>query len=74
MSNGWSWYNITVQNLAGNLTTFMFNHNGFLTFNDAHNKVRVVDFQSNGKEPLNGSSTTRGDPAKQHLVEVSAGS
>ena len=52
--------NAGMQNLAGNLTTFMFNHNGLLTFNDAAQQVRVVDFESNGKAPLNGSSTTRG--------------
>jgi len=33
-----------MQNLVGNMTTMMFNHNGKLTFNDAAQGVRVVDF------------------------------
>src|SRR5579875_2226090 len=63
-----------MQNLVGNLTSMMFNHNGAFTFNDASQGVRVVDFQGNGKQLLNGSSTTRGDPAKQHTLSVGTGS
>src|SRR5579875_1072043 len=63
-----------MQNLIGNLTSMMFNHNGAFTFNDASQGVRVVDFQSNGKQLLNDSSTTRGDPAKQHTLTMSPGS
>src|SRR6266850_174351 len=37
-----------MQNLIGNLTTFMFNHNGKLTINPAAQGVTVIDFQKNG--------------------------
>src|SRR5207245_4073536 len=41
-----------MQNLIGNLTNFMFNHNGQFLLNPAAQVVNVVDFQKNGKEPL----------------------
>src|SRR5579885_609542 len=50
-----------MQNLIGNLTTFMFNHNGKLTYTPASQSVRVTDFQANGKIIYTG--TQRGDPA-----------
>ncbi|HVZ62278.1 MAG TPA: hypothetical protein VG896_01170 [Candidatus Nitrosotalea sp.] len=50
-----------MQNLIGNLTTFMFNHNGKLTFTPSSQSVRVTDFQANGKIIYTG--TQRGDPA-----------
>ena len=45
-----------MQNLVGNLTTFMFNHNGKLTFNPSAQGVRVTDFQANGKIIYTGNS------------------
>ncbi len=63
-----------MQNIVGNLTTFMFNHNGKLTINPFSNSVRVIDFQSNGKQILNGSMTARGDPTKQRTLSISPGS
>ncbi|MGI0088440.1 MAG: hypothetical protein ACREBI_10875 [Nitrosotalea sp.] len=65
-----------MQNLVGNLTSMMFNHNGKFTLNPSGTGARVVDFQSNGKQILNGSSITRGDPAKQTLNStiITAGS
>ncbi|MDC8453459.1 MAG: hypothetical protein LV477_11210, partial [Candidatus Nitrosotalea sp.] len=58
---------LAMQNLAGNLTTFMFNHNGKLTINPSAQGVRVVDFAGNGKQLINGSSSNsvRGNPAHQ---------
>ncbi|MDE1863413.1 MAG: hypothetical protein KGI33_10960, partial [Thaumarchaeota archaeon] len=61
-----------MQNLIGNLTNFMFNHNGAFTFTPAAQNVRVVDFQTYGKQQLvcNGGqasgcyTTERGDPAQ----------
>src|SRR5437899_1367929 len=47
-----------MQNLIGNLTNFMFNHNGQLSLNPAAQGVSVVDFQSNGKEPLTSADGT----------------
>ncbi|HEV2193100.1 MAG TPA: hypothetical protein VGR54_05725 [Nitrosopumilaceae archaeon] len=44
-----------MQNLIGNLTKFMFNHNGKFTLNPAAQGVNVVDFQANGKEKLVGT-------------------
>ena len=41
-----------MQNLIGNLTNFMFNHNGQFLLNPVAQGVNVVDFQKNGKEPL----------------------
>jgi hypothetical protein len=63
-----------MQSIIGNLTTLMFNHNGKLTINPAGQTARVIDFQSNGKQILNGSSTTRGDPTMQKTASISAGS
>jgi hypothetical protein len=51
---------IAMQNLIGNLTTFMFNHNGKFTLNPTAQTVRVVDLQTNGKEII---TPPRGDPA-----------
>ncbi|SHO42787.1 conserved exported hypothetical protein [Nitrosotalea sinensis] len=56
-----------MQNLVGNLTSFMFNHNGKLTINPSASGTRVIDFQKNGKEAL---SPTRGDPAVVHTASV----
>jgi hypothetical protein len=61
-----------MQNLIGNLTTFMFNHNGKFTFNPTAQSVRIVDFQSNGKASLNESPTTIGNPSKLHTQNVTA--
>jgi hypothetical protein len=57
-----------MQNLEGNLTAMMFNHNGKFTFNPTAQSVRVVDFQSNGKQILNG---TRGNPAHMTTQSLS---
>src|SRR5436309_2625307 len=62
-------------NLIPLLSSFMFNHNGKLTVNpSASSATKVVDFQSNGKQVLNGSSTTRGDPAKQRTQSINTNS
>ncbi len=63
-----------MQNLIGNLTAFMFNHNGKLTINPAQSGTRVIDFQSNGKQTVNGTSTHRGDPALLRTDSISTGS
>ena len=65
-----------MQNLIGNLTTFMFNHNGRLTVNPAASNpsIRVIDFAANGKQILNGTTTSRGNPATLHTSSISAGS
>ncbi|MDE1766868.1 MAG: hypothetical protein KGI27_11450, partial [Thaumarchaeota archaeon] len=69
-----------MQNLIGNLTSMMFNHNGKFTFSPSAQGVRVVDFQSNGKQILNGTgspetaNTIRGNPAEQKTESISAGS
>ena len=65
-----------MQNLAGNLTTFMFNHNGKLTFNPSAQGVRVVDFAGNGKQLINGSSSNsvRGNPAHQRTNSIGTNS
>jgi len=63
-----------MQNLIGNLTTFMFNHNGKFTFVPQAQNVRIVDFQSNGKANLNASSTTRGNPSHQHIQNLTTNS
>ncbi|MDE1767525.1 MAG: hypothetical protein KGI27_14815, partial [Thaumarchaeota archaeon] len=65
-----------MQNLAGNLTTFMFNHNGKLTLNPSAQGVRVIDFAANGKQLINGSSlnSVRGDPAHQRTNSISINS
>src|SRR3989442_2305417 len=47
-----------MQNLIGNLTNFMFNHNGQFLLNPAAQGVNVVDFQKNGKEPLTSADGT----------------
>ncbi|HET7336585.1 MAG TPA: hypothetical protein VFJ23_01665, partial [Candidatus Nitrosotalea sp.] len=49
-----------MQNLVGNLTALMFNHNGKLTFNPSAQSVQVADFQANGKIIYTG--TQRGNP------------
>ena len=60
-----------MQNLIGNLTSLMFNHNGKLTFQPTAQNVRVVDLQDNGKtvdtclsSGITCVSTTRGDPSR----------
>jgi len=58
------------QNLVGNMTTMMFNHNGKLTFAPTAQSVRVVDFEANGKQIFYG--TQRGDPAKVSTKSVTA--
>src|SRR6185437_14050698 len=63
-----------MQNLIGNLTTFMFNHNGKLTINPAAQGVRVIDFAANGKQILNGSTTIVGAPASLHTASIGTGS
>jgi len=67
---------LAMQNLIGNLTSFMFNHNGAFTFNPTAQNVRVVDFQVQGKQILNNTSTTgfRGDPARMNTVDIAHGS
>jgi hypothetical protein len=53
-----------MQNLIGNLTTLMFNHNGKLTIVPTANTVRVVNFQANGKIIYQSPhSSTPADPA-----------
>src|SRR2546426_3119749 len=47
-----------MQNLIGNLTGFMFNHNGQVIINPAAQGVNVVDFKSNGKENLTSTAFT----------------
>src|SRR5436309_3146659 len=49
-----------MQNLVGNLTSFLFNHNGRLIINPNATGVRTIDFESNGKQIL---GPPRGDPA-----------
>ncbi len=61
-----------MQNLIGNLTTMMFNHNGKLTFTPAAQSVRVTDFQANGKIIYTG--TQRGNPASVSTNSITAGS
>jgi hypothetical protein len=61
-----------MQNLVGNLTTLMFNHNGKLTFNPSAQGVRVADFQANGKIIYTG--TQRGDPTTVRTSSISLGS
>jgi hypothetical protein len=46
-----------MQNLIGNLTSLMFDHNGKLTINPGAQTVNVLQFQNNGKEPLTGIVT-----------------
>ncbi len=61
-----------MQNLVGNLTTLMFNHNGKLTFNPSAQGVRVADFQANGKIIYTG--TQRGDPTTVRTSSIGLGS
>ncbi|HEX5458074.1 MAG TPA: hypothetical protein VFX64_06785, partial [Candidatus Nitrosotalea sp.] len=61
-----------MQNLAGNLTGLMFNHNGKLTFNPSAQGVRIVDYQANGKIVYQG--TQRGNPGTVHTKSIGAGS
>ncbi len=62
---------IGMQNLIGNLTGLMFNHNGKLTVDPAASGTRVIDFQSNGKQTL---TPGRGDPAIVRTKSIGAGS
>lgn len=48
-----------MQNLIGNLPTFMFHNNGKLTIDPSASGSRVIDFASNGKQQLN---VPYGDP------------
>ncbi|MBI3640563.1 MAG: hypothetical protein HY223_09675, partial [Thaumarchaeota archaeon] len=55
---------LAMQTLIGNLTNFMFNHNGKFTINPAAQGANVIDFQDNGKQVLssvNPTSTIRGN-------------
>lgn len=61
-----------MQNLIGNMTTMMFNHNGKLTFTPASQSVRVTDFQANGK--IIYKTTQRGDPALVRTNSIGVGS
>ena len=63
---------LAMQNLMGNLTAMMFNHNGKFTFNPTAQSIRVVDFQSNGQQILNSTGSTRGDPLKQTTSNIDA--
>jgi len=63
-----------MQNLIGNLTTFMFDHNGKLIINSTAQGIRVIDFQSNGKQVLSGSLLTRNNPALVRTNSISSGS
>jgi len=47
-----------MQNLIGNLTTFLFNHNGKVTINPAAQTANVIDFQKNGKQVLTSTDGT----------------
>ena len=62
------------QNLIPTLSALMFNHNGKLTANPAAQGVMVLDFQSNGKQLLNGSLSTRGNPLTVHTQSLAPGS
>jgi hypothetical protein len=61
-----------MQNLIGNLTTLMFNHNGALTYQSAAQGIRVTDFQADGKIIYQG--TQRGDPAVVKTLSIGSGS
>src|SRR6185312_6858625 len=65
-----------MQDIVPMLTTFMFNHNGKLTVNPVASNpyVRVIDFTSNGKQLLNGTTTARGNPATIHTSSIASGS
>jgi hypothetical protein len=47
-----------MQNLIGNLTTLMFDHNGKFTLNPAASGVNVVDLQDNTKQVLTSTDGT----------------
>ena len=64
---------IGMQSITGNLTALMFNHNGKLTVNTLSGidlNTRVIDFQGNGKQLLNGTTNSRGDPAHQRTKSI----
>ena len=65
-----------MQNLVPSLGTFMFDHNGKLTVNPAASNpsVRVIDFAANGKQLLNGTTISHGNPATLHTASIGAGS
>ena len=63
----------SMQNLIGNLTSMMFNHNGKFTFNPAPQGVQVVNFQQNTKEQLNQTVGAPGTVRDVNLL-LSAGS
>src|SRR5579885_1310320 len=53
-----------MQNLIGNLTSMMFNHNGKFTLNPLQGNTLIVNYQTNGKANLteNGKQITSDDP------------
>ncbi|CUR50924.1 Putative S-layer protein [Nitrosotalea devaniterrae] len=59
------------QNLIGNLTSLMFNHNGKLTVTPQAQSQRVIDFQKNGKDTLT-SVSQRGSPATLTTASLGA--
>jgi len=61
---------VAMQNLIGNLTSFMVNHNGKLVINPSATGSRVIDFQSNGKQTL---TPSRGDPSLEITTQTSSG-
>lgn len=56
-----------MQNLIGNLTIFMFNHNGKFTVNPSASGVRIIDFQKNTKQQI---VPFRGDPSLAHTLSI----
>ena len=65
-----------MQNLMGNLTAMMFNHNGKFTFTPSVSGgiSRIVDFAGNGQQLINGSSSLKSNPATATTSSLSAGS
>ncbi len=64
-----------MQDLTGNLTSLMFDHNGKLTINTAaSSSTRVIDFQKNGKITYAGVSPLRGDPKLVSTASIGPGS
>ncbi len=62
-----------MQNLVGNMTAMMFNHNGKLTLTASGQGVRVVDFQANTKIIYTGS-VQRGNPTTVRTASIGLGS
>ena len=59
---------IGMQNIMGNLTTMMFNHNGKLTYTTAAQGIPVTQFQANGKIIYSGLQ--RGSPASVRTLSI----